>query len=230
MASLRKRNNRWQVQIRRTGLGTVSKTFNRKADALNWARIMESKLERGESLINFKILKEITLEDLIKRYVREILPLKKGVTQEAYAIKLFLKERFSTFPLSKLTSDHFAGYLRKRLNEVKPDTVIRQFGILRHMLNTARKKWAIPVKKSLLSPLQIPKAHKGRTRRLVNSEEAQILKAASDCLNPHMRPIIIFALETAMRQGEIVKIRPEHINVSLKTLLTLRYAPLNLPS
>jgi len=78
MASLRKRNNRWQVQIRRTGLGTVSKTFNRKADALNWARIMESKLERGESLINLKILKEITLEDLIKRYVREILPLKKG--------------------------------------------------------------------------------------------------------------------------------------------------------
>jgi len=102
---------------------------------------------------------------------------------------------------------------------VKPDTVIRQFGILRHMLNTARKKWAIPVKKSLLSPLQIPKAHKGRTRRLVNSEEAQILNAASDCLNPHMQPIIIFALETAMRQGEIVKIRPEHINISLKTLL-----------
>jgi len=38
MATLRKRNGRWQVQVRRSGAGSLSKTFNLKADALKWAR------------------------------------------------------------------------------------------------------------------------------------------------------------------------------------------------
>jgi len=219
MASLRKRNNRWQVQIRRTGLGTVSKTFNLKSDALNWARVMESKLERGDSLVNLQVLKETTLEGLINRYVTEILPNKKAVIQETSTIQLFLKEKFSKIPLSKLTSDHFVSYLRKRLKLVKPDTVIRQFGVLRHMLNTARNKWDIPVKKDLLSPVLLPKPHKGRTRRLQTGERELILNAAKDCLNINLLPIVTLALETAMRQSEIVKIRPEHINVALRTLL-----------
>ena len=110
-------------------MGTVSKTFNLKSDALNWARVMESKLERGDSLVNLQVLKEITLEGLINRYVTEILPNKKAVIQETSTIQLFLKEKFSKIPLSKLTSDHFVSYLRKRLKLVKPDTVIRQFGV-----------------------------------------------------------------------------------------------------
>lgn len=219
MAAFRKRNGRWQVQVRRTGLGTVSKTFNLKADALEWARKTESKLERGESPLNLQSLKDKTLADLINRYVDEVLPSKKAIVQEKSAIRLFLKERFAKLPLSKLTSDHLSAYLRKRLKTVKPDTVIRQFGVLRHMLNTAREKWGIPINKNLFSPVSLPKPNRGRTRRFQNGEEELILSASGNCLNSYLRPIVIIAIESAMRQSEIVKIRPEHINISLRTLL-----------
>ena len=47
MASIRKRNNRWEVRVRRTGQPTQAKTFTLKSDAIQWAREAELALERG---------------------------------------------------------------------------------------------------------------------------------------------------------------------------------------
>lgn len=219
MATLRKRNNRWQVQVRRSGAGAASKTFNKKVDALAWARERESLLERGESFENHQVLKKMTLADLIERYVIEILPNKKAVVQEKSAIGLILPERFSSVPLDKLTRSDFAKYAERRLSVVKTDTFLRQYGVLRHLLNTARNKWGIPINKNILSSVSLPQPQKGRNRRLVQNEENRILQAVGDCLNPHMKPIILFALETAMRQGEIITIRLENINFDRSTLV-----------
>ena len=37
MASIRKRNNRWQVQVRSRIYGSIAKSFHRKSDAQKWA-------------------------------------------------------------------------------------------------------------------------------------------------------------------------------------------------
>ena len=37
MATFRKRNNRWQVQVRSRQHGSISKSFQKKADAQSWA-------------------------------------------------------------------------------------------------------------------------------------------------------------------------------------------------
>ena len=47
MASIRKRNGKWQVQVRRKELGAVSQSFTRRDDALKWARIQEQRMEAG---------------------------------------------------------------------------------------------------------------------------------------------------------------------------------------
>jgi len=47
MASIRKRNNRWQVQIRRQSFPALTKTFLSKKNAQSWARKMENLLEEG---------------------------------------------------------------------------------------------------------------------------------------------------------------------------------------
>ena len=47
MASLRNRNGKWQVQIRRQGYSPLHKTFTLYKAATRWARQMESTLERG---------------------------------------------------------------------------------------------------------------------------------------------------------------------------------------
>lgn len=70
MASLRKRNNRWEVRVRRSGPPTQTKTFTLKADAQQWAREAEIALEKGELLQKPKV-SPITLEGAVKRYLEE---------------------------------------------------------------------------------------------------------------------------------------------------------------
>ena len=57
MASIRKRGDKYQVQIRRQGNPAVSKTFHRKADAQQWARQAEADADKyGLALSNTKSL------------------------------------------------------------------------------------------------------------------------------------------------------------------------------
>jgi hypothetical protein len=52
MASLRYRNNKWQVQVRRYGHPPQSKSFRSKADAQRWAVTGSRNIARtGSSLV-----------------------------------------------------------------------------------------------------------------------------------------------------------------------------------
>ena len=48
MAAFRKRKNRWDVQIRRSGYPAICKTFFHKTDAQKWAMEIERQIEVGE--------------------------------------------------------------------------------------------------------------------------------------------------------------------------------------
>ena len=85
MASLRKRNNRWEVRVRRTGQPTQTRTFTLKSDAQQWAREAEIALEKGELFHKPKI-SPITLEEAIERYLVEVAIHHKGVTSERYRL------------------------------------------------------------------------------------------------------------------------------------------------
>ena len=48
MASIRQLNTKhWQVQIRRLGIKSISKTFINKDTAIKWANMTESEIDRG---------------------------------------------------------------------------------------------------------------------------------------------------------------------------------------
>ena len=85
MASIRKRNGKWQVQVRRKELGAVSQSFTRRDDALKWARIQEQRMEAGT--FGHLMPSEVTLGDLLQRYLHAVTPVKKGATQEARRIR-----------------------------------------------------------------------------------------------------------------------------------------------
>lgn len=139
--------------------------------------------------------------------------------QEKSAIELLALEPFAHIKLSKLTDKDLQGYAQKRLSVVTADTFLRQFGVFRHMINTARSKWEIPVSETLVSSVNLPSPNKGRTRRLIGNERAQLISSARECQNNYLEAVITIALETAMRQSEILRIREDHINFDLQTLL-----------
>src|SRR4051794_6117134 len=50
MASFSKRNGRWRAQIRRPGQKSLSKSFATEKEAKAWARDIESKMDKGQSV------------------------------------------------------------------------------------------------------------------------------------------------------------------------------------
>jgi hypothetical protein len=76
MASIRKRGDKWQARIQRSGYPDLAKSFNNRVDADRWGRITESEINRGvyESRIE---IENTTLNDVLIRYKTEITPTKK---------------------------------------------------------------------------------------------------------------------------------------------------------
>ena len=66
MANIRKRGNKWQVQIRRAGHSSITKTFLRKEEALAWGRSQEVRFDAALAG-TFLPVKE-TLAELLGRY------------------------------------------------------------------------------------------------------------------------------------------------------------------
>ena len=66
MASLRNRNDKWQVQVCRYGHTPQSKSFRSKADAQRWARNVEAELDRTLIPNDPRLLSTITVADALK--------------------------------------------------------------------------------------------------------------------------------------------------------------------
>ena len=91
MASIRKRNSLWQAQVRSRSLGSVSKSFHKKADAVAWAKIQEAAMQTGEWKPKDK--RYSTIDDLMKTYLEKTTPRKKGAETETRRLKRLLKEQ-----------------------------------------------------------------------------------------------------------------------------------------
>ena len=72
MATIRKRNGRWQAQIRKSGTRAISRTFTLRQDALFWAREQERVLELQTDVFQKKTLLKKTLADLLHDYEVEV--------------------------------------------------------------------------------------------------------------------------------------------------------------
>lgn len=62
--------------------------------------------------------------------------------------------------------------------------------------------------------LQKPKPAPGRVKRLSPREEKLIMRYCKNYKNPELLAIVILAIETAMRQGEILSLRWENIDLT----------------
>ena len=219
MATIRRRGDKWQVQVRHQGQRAISRSFHLRRDAQVWARQIELQADRNELPPDPKALQRITLADLVRRYRDTISVKKRGHDRELYILTPFLAHRLCSRRLSELRSDDFAAYRDERLREVLPATVKRQTAVLRHLFEIARDEWGLPIRENPVGKLKFMDADQRRERRLRPGEFERLLEAASACRNPLIEPIVRLAVETGMRRGEILAIRNEDIDTKNRCLL-----------
>jgi integrase len=198
-------SGRWRVRIRKKGHSPISKTFRTKASAQSWANSTEDQIERGE-LIGNMVAAGITVGNLLDKYEREIGERKKGyMTSERYVYPR-LKTGFKGVRLLKLSPDRVVEFADARLLTVGSDSVRRELAVLSAAWETAKSLWKYPLRgnpvktaNKMLTSTNTYSRKVERTRRLFPDEQVKLLAELSE----EMQDLVLFALETAMRRGEI---------------------------
>ena len=126
---------------------------------------------------------------------------------------------FGSKRLQKIKVKDIENYKHVRLNETtrlgtkrKISTVNRELSVLRTMFNFAlQNDWIIQNPFSKAKGLIAVSAETERDRVLSPEEEQRLLDACVD-KRAHLKPILICALDTAMRRGEIFKLQWKDVN------------------
>lgn len=218
MATITKRKNGWSVQIRRKGYPQQTRTLPTKAEAQAWAREQEGRIDRALAPVNLRLLKGTTLRDLLTRYLEEVTTVKDSAYTERLRIKKLMREQaFCDLALADLTPKVFAEYRAARLLTVKPGTVHRELGLIRHALEVARREWGMDLPANPLDRVKRPKLANARDRRLAEGEYDLLKTALRRTRNPLVAQVVEFAIHTAMRRGEILALRWEQVNWHQRT-------------
>lgn len=159
-----------------------------------------------------------TVADMLHRYIEEVAPLKKGAKDEAIRLKALCRHPLAKFALANLSATAIAKFRDDRLKVVAPGTVIRDLASLSAVFNHARREWGYFVP-DVVRCVRKPRQPQGRDRVLGEAEEQALLKAAEPVgrRSPWLRPAIVLALETAMRRGELLALRWEHVDLEKRT-------------
>lgn len=216
MATIRKLRGRWQAQVRRRGVPPRAKSFDSKTAAERWARDLEAEADRSGWVADTRAAEKTTLRELLTRYCAEVTPGKRGAVSEASRINSILRCPISHRMLAKLTSSDVATYRDERLKTVAPATVVRELNTISHAIEVATREWGIWVPRNPVKLVRRPPVPRGRTRRLKKGEEEALLSACDRGRTPLLKPLIILAIETGMRRGELLDLRWEHVDATLR--------------
>ena len=215
MATFRKRSGKWQVRIQRKGYPDQSKTFFMRSDAESWARKTEIDLDQG--ILNSKANPNTLLKELLVRYKYEVTSKKKFASVEAYRVTAWQKHPLANYAISKIKSSDIAQWRDEKIKLKKaPNTIRLDLAVLSHLFTVARNEWGFEGLSNPATHITLPKLPPGRTRRLLNGELDLILQNTDSAL---LKPIVLLAVETAMRRSEITSLEWKNLNLDKKTIL-----------
>ena len=195
------KNGNWHIDYRTpNGRRRREKIGSSKELAKNVLR--KRKVEMAEGKFLDVIKKErIKFEDFGQEYLNiHAKQHKKSWVTDSFHIK-DLGKFFNGKFLFEITAKDIECFKLERLKKVSPSTVNRQLGTLRGMFNKA-VAWG-KLQESPMKSIKFLKEPQGRLRFL---ETEEIVKLLSNC-SPSLRPIVVMAVFTGMRKGEILGLK-----------------------
>ena len=154
----------------------------------------------------------ITLGELLERYSCEVTPAKRGATTELRRLQRLIRDPVSGLKASQLTSQAIAAFRDRRLLDGRR-TCHYDLILIRHCLKIAMNEWGLMLSSNPVDRVKMPPSSPARNRRLEDGEFERLEEAAKQTKNPHIWPVIVFAIETGMRRGEILGLQWEHVDL-----------------
>lgn len=224
MASIEKRvsgdgETSYRVKVRLKGFPVQSATFERLTDARKWAQQTESAIREGR---HFKTTeaKRHTLAELIDRYCRDVLPSKPKIARDQTQQLAWWKEEIGSYALADVSPSLLAECRDKLGREItvrnkprSPASVVRYMAALSAAFTTAVKEWGW-LEDSPLRKVTKPREPRGRVRFLSDDERSRLLQACKESTNPYLYTVVVLALSTGMRQGEIMSLTWDDVDLN----------------
>jgi integrase len=218
MASLQKLSNgRWRAFVLHEGK-RHSKVKDKRGEAAAWARQKEYEL----GLSNSDVVSKYTVKDLFARYMKEVSPNKRGERFEVLRLNALSNGALAKTLLGEVTREDMESFINLRMKSVQPSSVNRELNLISHCFTQARRwRW---MTNEPMKDLQRPKDPPARDRR-ISDNEVELIKLALgwdgvniSTLKHRSAWALCFAIETAMRLGEICKSETTNLNLIERTL------------
>ena len=209
MASIRKIGKKYKIEIARQGV-RKSKTFATRQAAKDWGARQEYLILNADQIASTQ-----TFGTIMDRYAREVSTTKRGARWEMIRLEKIQRDDIATVQMGDLAPKHFAEWRDKRLKEVAPASVIREMQLMSSVLSVARREWGL-IKVNPLSDVRKPSKPPPRDRLPTQDEiDRMAHSAGSDLTKATARSFhaFLFAIETAMRAGEIVGLEWDRVDL-----------------
>lgn len=215
MATYRKRNKSWRVEVFINGK-RYSKSFPTKKEYKIWVAEITCEINRG----TYHPSPKKTVRQALQRYAEEEVPNKKGARREYLFINKISSYPIADLLLKNANTAEWAKWRNQRLLEVSPATVRREITVIKAMYKVAINEW-LWLKESPLTNLKLPKAPPARDRRISLLEQQKLLETMNfseikppQMIKDYVALAFLFALETAMRSGEIIGLTWNNVYLS----------------
>ena len=181
--------------IRYTGLGGTKKSQCQRTQAKVLESILNETYEHTQGVQNPKF------KDCAFEYLEEYSKVEKKSWKRDQQLINNLNRFFKSKHISQINQSSISGYkIFRKKEKAAPATINRELACLRQIFNMAiEKKYAI---KNPINQKMFLKEPPGRTRFLTKEEIKVLLENCDD----HIRPVVITALNTGMRLGEILNL------------------------
>jgi integrase len=208
----------YRVKVRLKGYPAQSATFERLTDAKKWAAATETAIREGR---HFKTAeaKKHTLSEMVDRYIKDVLPTKpKQAIKQAQQLDWW-KDKIGAYALADITPamivqyrDELASGETYRGTQRSPATVVRYMAALSHAFTIAANEWQW-LEDSPMRKVKKPKESRGRVRFLDDVERERFLAVCQQSSNKQLYLCVILALSTGMRQGELMGLKWQDVNL-----------------
>ncbi|CBA14787.1 putative phage integrase protein [Xanthomonas albilineans GPE PC73] len=222
VALIEKRGKKWRALVRLKGHPTASKTFNGRKAAEDWARAAEDALRGGTALPQ----ESITLSALIDRYVKEMSKFRPVSATKRGNLKRW-EESLGDREVASLTGQDILTHIGQR--KAGPATMTMELGFLGEVLAAGRSLWGMTIPDVVASSRPVLR-RAGAIAKPVERDRRPTGKELDDLAAFFrfnlgaipMRDLIPFAIDSAMRMGEIVALRWEDYRSGDKPTIQIR--------
>lgn len=217
MATIEMRRNEdgttgYRAKVRLKGFPSESATFERKTDAKEWAKQTEASMRQGR---HFKTAeaKKHTVGEFIDRYLRET---QKKNPKRFVDVKPLLgwwEGEIGVYLLSDVSRaliieqrDKLLNTKGRNVERRSNSTVNRYMTALGNAFTVAMNEWEWVEENPMRKISKLPEP-RGRVRFLDHEERERLLEASKASVSPYLHTLVVLALSTGGRHGELINLR-----------------------